>query len=1203
MENRFKLFQPSYGKDLRGFANIPKVGGGSFKVYDLRDTRIEVERQRWQQAGNSEDTLRLLGFEARDSAGNYMPTTDVYKGEVAKLVSSGVGEITVDPATMDAEEISNLLRSLPRDKKFLISQGNTTYTANDEMRNKLSHSLVTHQDFFDTSSEQWMAGAVKGGTPFTISMPNAPTGTQYKKKSGAFFNHVLKQDLSDEFAAMFEPLQIWKKLPDTTRYIADAGVSQPNDLFDFGMRDEHYSCLIKALLVQGCSIDTLHDAKQAVTGLFVPKAKLMTFASIAKIRIRLSYYKKRGGKGKYADSMKIASENHWDEKDPKTAEQPLYDVAFIDDHYISLHKTEICRYGLANYDELKGVDAWWEYTERNKKKPGRGLSTLEVVHYMLENRDKWFDDIPNDDAFMSTLHFDKRKNREYEGEMRDQYTPEEIEEHLNDPEYNPHELKFKAITKHITSCEFKVAEGLYKDMGYTCEKHPVAGKVWTPPDRENSRPDDFDWEYCFNAPKKHMTIAWDTETCTDGDIHKRYTSNFYCPEFGAQQYETEYNMLTDLMEKMIDLQGKKKKVFHVRILAHNAGYDLRSDANGILSCLTDVRMCETDGAMVMMSGTFMHNGKKLKVKLVDTMRFIVAPLKKFPSMFKLGKVQKEIMPYHMFNEKNMFNYKSKPKHDGDEPQTATAVPLKVLAKAYPTDKKMQAAFEENCKNWECIDEKEGTVDLRKYSNRYCDIDCRILYDGMRKFRSDIFKITGLDIDTLYTAAGIAETFMTKEGVFDGVEKAHGVTRDFIQKCVVGGRVCMSDNKPKVVDEDLCDADATSLYPSAMVRLLGYVMGFAKGIKAEQLANQAELKETMKDVDMYYVRIRIDRVGKHYKTPLLSYVDENGTRQWDDTTATGRCIYVDKIGLEGMVQFHDIDYTVIAGVYYNEGFNNKVCQVVEQLFAARLEQKKLGNPIEKQYKLILNSAYGRTLMKARPTEDKYITDDKKDGHLIRHYNSIRRFYPCGHNTWKFVHTVPMITHTNYVHCGVNVLSMSKQIMMEATALLEDIGGEVYYTDTDSCIIARKFFKPLEEAFMEKYDREFDGPNMQQFNNDYSMDVTLKDGSVVEADNVHAKRGWFLGKKLYTCHIVGTHPETKEEHTNWHVRGKGFPTSSIHHHCDTLDIDPGELAQRVFDGSEQVIDCLNDGGRVSFEYLQERTVRSRRKMTRTMRCVRN
>jgi hypothetical protein len=131
-------------------------------------------------------------------------------------------------------------------------------------------------------------------------------------------------------------------------------------------------------------------------------------------------------KGKYADSMKIVAENHWDEKNPETADQPLYDVAFIDDHYISLHKTEICRYGLANYDELKGNDAWWQHTERNKKKAGRGLSTLEVVHYMLENRDKWFDDIPNDVVFMNTLHFDSRKNKEYEGEMRDQYTPEQI---------------------------------------------------------------------------------------------------------------------------------------------------------------------------------------------------------------------------------------------------------------------------------------------------------------------------------------------------------------------------------------------------------------------------------------------------------------------------------------------------------------------------------------------------------------------------------------------------------------------------------------------------------------------------------------------------------------------------------------------------------------------------------------------------------
>ena len=74
--------------------------------------------------------------------------------------------------------------------------------------------------------------------------------------------------------------------------------------------------------------------------------------------------------------------------------------------------------------------------------------------------------------------------------------------------------------------------------------------------------------YRENVPRKTRITSWTGAYLTIifllMDIHKRYTSNFYCPEFGAQQYETEYNMLADLMEKMIELKGKKKEVFHVR---------------------------------------------------------------------------------------------------------------------------------------------------------------------------------------------------------------------------------------------------------------------------------------------------------------------------------------------------------------------------------------------------------------------------------------------------------------------------------------------------------------------------------------------------------------------------------------------------------------------------------------------------------------
>jgi hypothetical protein len=87
-----------------------------------------------------------------------------------------------------------------------------------------------------------------------------------------------------------------------------------------------------------------------------------------------------------------------------------------------------------------------------------------------------------------------------------------------------------------------------------------------------------------------------------------------------------------------------------------------------------------------------------------------------------------------------------------------------------------------------------------------------------------------------------------------------------------------------------------------------------------------------------------------------------------------------------------------------------------LFQERLKKKQEGNPIEQQYKLILNSAYGKTLLKSRDLESKYIPNAQKHQYLKRHYNSVERCDPCGNDHWKFVQTKPLISHENYVHCG-------------------------------------------------------------------------------------------------------------------------------------------------------------------------------------------
>jgi hypothetical protein len=84
------------------------------------------------------------------------------------------------------------------------------------------------------------------------------------------------------------------------------------------------------------------------------------------------------------------------------------------------------------------------------------------------------------------------------------------------------------------------------------------------------------------------------------------------------------------------------------------------------------------------------------------------------------------------------------------------------------------------------------------------------------------------------------------------------------------------------------------------------------------------------------------VTKHYKVPLISYINDKGTRCWDDTGAVGRTIYMDEIGLEGTQQFHGMEYEILAGYFYNEGFNPKVCEVIERLFQERLKMKQFNN---------------------------------------------------------------------------------------------------------------------------------------------------------------------------------------------------------------------------------------------------------------------
>ena len=163
--------------------------------------------------------------------------------------------------------------------------------------------------------------------------------------------------------------------------------------------------------------------------------------------------------------------------------------------------------------------------------------------------------------------------------------------------------------------------------------------------------------------------------------------------------------------------------------------------------------------------------------------------------------------------------------------------------------------------------------------------------------------------------------MEKQGVFDGIFKLNGKPREFIQKCVVGGRVMTRKNKKAHITENRDDFDAVSLYPSAMFRLGGYLKGSPKVI-----TNKAY--ENIQKYDGYFVKILILKIGKKYSFPLSSYIDEEtGVRNFTNDME-GKKIYIDKIALEELITYHKIEFEVLDGYYFDEGFNNQVNKICE-----------------------------------------------------------------------------------------------------------------------------------------------------------------------------------------------------------------------------------------------------------------------------------
>jgi hypothetical protein len=438
-----------------------------------------------------------------------------------------------------------------------------------------------------------------------------------------------------------------------------------------------------------------------------------------------------------------------------------------------------------------------------------------------------------------------------------------------------------------------------------------------------------------------------------------------------------------------------------------------------------------------------------------------------------------------------------------------------------------------------------------------------------------------------SSAQLAHNYMLNNNVFEKVNEVSSIPRDYIMKTMVGGRTMCANNKKIHIKDRLQDFDAVSLYPSAMYRLGGYLRGNPKVLK--------ELNyDFLKNCDGYFIQIKVNKVNKKYPFPLMSYINDDGVRIFTNNPPNN--LYVCKFDLEDLIKFHKIEFDIIDGYYYDEGRNYDLRNVINFVFNERLKMKKEGNPLQEVYKLIMNSAYGKTLQKSHPEKIEFKNENNIDKFVDKNYNYIKSYLELHSEDSFKKYLVKMEKgiedHFNNAHCGVEVLAMSKRIMNEVMCLAHDEGLEIYYQDTDSMHIKECDIDILAKKYQEIYNRELIGKAMGQFHSDFDSDIIKK--------NICAVESIFLGKKCYIDKLEGLDIGGNLVN-DYHIRMKGISNNSIKHKAKIEARDVMDIYKSLLNENEETFDLCCGGEKINFEYNNDYTISTKQEFNRTLTFI--
>ena len=444
--------------------------------------------------------------------------------------------------------------------------------------------------------------------------------------------------------------------------------------------------------------------------------------------------------------------------------------------------------------------------------------------------------------------------------------------------------------------------------------------------------------------QRSIQIFFDFETITSDYEHMPYL----CWVYNDDIQQGLIGINTCAADMLNALPTDRKEIL---LIAHNSDYGCRF----MLEYLQHAKPIVTSNRFLQIKATYDNPIRKKKINIIvkDSYKLIPMALREFGKCFKLD-VNKEVMPYGAYTYENVNMCACSIQSvldilkDGDEQQ-----------------------FLNNLENWGCILGKgmnNEMFGLIKYSNIYCKMDCKVLMDGYEVFRQWMLEHTELDVDNHITIQSMASSFMLKSGCCDNVYQVSGAMQQFISRCVVGGRVMTNSNKQYHVKKKIADFDACSLNPSAMHFMDGLLEG-----KPNVLYDKSY--DFLKQQGGYFVRTKIIKLNKHLGFPLTSKInEESGVRDFINEMDNG-ISFIDEVGLEDIITYHEAEFGIIDGYYYGQGRNSTINHVIEDLYNLRLRLKQDKNPAQIVIKLLMGSMYGKTIIK--PVETNTTVKDNRN----------------------------------------------------------------------------------------------------------------------------------------------------------------------------------------------------------------------------------